>query len=180
MSFRDAIPFESDINGRYDFRYDDRFNETYDTGSNSVDEKYIFNYQNLENFIYSFIKRKFKNIDEDSVLQELQYFCAYYLISRRQQIYDFDISKAEVVSDLWLKFKTQLLTCKFNIKIRRNSTYILFTNMNSPSFISELVMNIRDYFFNRNFILDENLDDNITTENNALSYPEPRTLDGIL
>ena len=40
-------------------------------------------------------------------------------------------------------------------------------------------MNIRDYFFNRNFILDENLDDNITTENNALSYPEPRTLDGI-
>ena len=51
--------------------------------------------------------------------------------------------------------------------------------MNSPSFISELVMNIRDYFFNRNFILDENLDDNITTENNALSYPEPRTLDGI-
>lgn len=179
MSFRDAIPFESDINGRYDFRYDDRFDERYDTNCNSVDEKYIFNYQNLESFIYSFIKRKFKNIDEDSVLQELQYFCAYYLISKRQQIYDFDISKTEIVSDLWLKFKTQLLTCKFNIKIRRNSTYILFTNMNSPSFISELVMNIRDYFFNRNFILDENLDDNITTENNALSYPEPRTLDGI-
>ena len=115
MSFKEAIPFVNNNSGTSGISV-----------HNDMDERFIFNYQNLENFIYLFLKNKFQNIQNDLVIRELQYFSTFYLINNCKEISEFDVSNTDLVKDLWLKFKTQIETNIKNNNLKNNSTYILF------------------------------------------------------